>query len=100
MFVDVPNSTYIKEELESLTHPSLDFAMKLKIWKQLFSDLSEYDSQIQATVIISDNEQEDNVLVISDSEDDRNQRDETIHRRKKRKVHNNVTCPQVINVAD
>lgn len=74
--------------------------MKLKIWKQLFSDLSEYDSQIQATVIISDNEQEDNVLVISDSEDDRNQRDETIHRRKKRKVHNNVTCPQVINVAD
>lgn len=69
---ELPNAQFIQEELEALTHPSLEFNIKLKLWKQLISDLSEHTRP----VIVIDNEpndQSDNVLVISDSDEDRSE---------------------------
>ncbi|CAG9863841.1 unnamed protein product [Phyllotreta striolata] len=96
---EIPNMNYIKELLVSLTHPTLEFSVKLKFWRQLFESLGEYDNRLQPPVVISDNEQEDNVLVISDSEDDRDRNEERFHKRKRRKLQH-IPNPQVINVID
>ncbi|XP_028131998.1 uncharacterized protein LOC114327528 [Diabrotica virgifera virgifera] len=98
---NLPNSEFIKQQLEVLTHNALDFHIKLRLWKQLLSDLSKHTRYLQATVIISDepSDQAENILVISDSEDDRNQTEEMRHKRKRQKVVNNVSS-QIIHVAD
>ncbi|XP_023028147.2 uncharacterized protein [Leptinotarsa decemlineata] len=69
----LPNARYIEKEMTVLTHHSLDFGIKLKIWRLLMIDLrnaEEWLEQKRTRCKKSLNTNGESVLVISDSEDE------------------------------
>ncbi|CAH0551378.1 unnamed protein product [Brassicogethes aeneus] len=71
-YTNFDNRGGIKEKMEKLTHPSLDFHNKLKVWKALMSEIQKYTKEklmVLRSVMIRKNPSDD-VLIISDTEDE------------------------------
>ncbi|KAJ8936632.1 hypothetical protein NQ314_012248 [Rhamnusium bicolor] len=99
----LPNANDIKYRLTSLTHPTLDFHTKLKLWKLLMNDLRKNTkSTIQAVITITEPKpvsEADSVLVISDNDEDNNNTSSSqISKNKRRKMETEVCSSSVIYV--
>ena len=100
-FLVLPNGNDIKLRLTNITHPTLDFHTKLKLWKLLMTDLRKNTkSTIQAVITITEPVSEaDSVLVISDNEEDNNNTDPSqVSTNKRRKMEPQVCSSSVIYV--
>ncbi|KAG5872460.1 hypothetical protein JTB14_024041 [Gonioctena quinquepunctata] len=94
---DLPTTSAVKEKLEMLTHPSLDFHTKLKLWRLLMDHLHKSEEYVIRTLAQSSCDsrfEAENILVISDSDEDTNQADSDTFTssKKKRRVDNRCSC--------
>ncbi|VEN35921.1 unnamed protein product [Callosobruchus maculatus] len=64
---NLPNAPVIKDILTSLTHPSLDFHEKLKLWKSLIVNLQDKRTRRMPSSSLQITSDTDNVILISDS---------------------------------
>ncbi|CAH2010439.1 unnamed protein product [Acanthoscelides obtectus] len=67
---NLPNASVIKNILTSLTHPTLDFHKKLKLWKLLIGCLQGKQTSLartQSRRVVRSTSDADNIIVISDS---------------------------------
>nr|CAH7767579.1 unnamed protein product [Callosobruchus chinensis] len=64
---NLPNAPVIKDILTSLTHPSLGFHEKLKLWKSLIGNLQDKQARRMSSSALQSTQDPDNVILISDS---------------------------------
>ncbi|KAJ8963455.1 hypothetical protein NQ318_018937 [Aromia moschata] len=99
----LPNGNDIKQKLTSLTHPSLDFHTKLKLWKLLVDDLRKNTrNTVKAVITITEAQrlsEADSVLVISDNEDENGKSDVSdLSKNKRRRIEPQVCSSSVVYV--